>query len=303
MAVTMMRQESAPAELPAHSDRNSLLTTSLLADEHQAEALEFLAVRPVHTVFMASLIRDNGFVSPRNRGSFYAARDGGGKLDGIALIGHATLIEARSEAALMAFARVAQNCSLAHLIRGEQDKIECFWNHYAGSGRTPRLLCREMLLEQRVPPVLRQYVKGLRRATQDDLSHILTINAAMAVEESGINPLEKDPEGFRARAARRIEQGRVWVWVKQEQLIFKAEVIAETPEATYLEGVYVNPAERGKGYGQSCMAQVGRALLDRTGSICLTVNEQVRHALGFYVKAGYQLRSYYDTIYLQHGAA
>ena len=303
MTVAIMRQESAPAELPARSGQSSLLTTSLLANEQQAEALEFLAVRPVHTVFMASLIRDNGLVSPRNRGSFYAARDRDGGLDGVALIGHATLIEARSEAALRAFARLAQNCSLAHLIRGEQDKIEYFWSHYAESGRTPRLLCREMLLEQRVPPVLRQYVKGLRRATQDDLSRILTINAAMAVEESGINPMEKDPEGFRARAARRIEQGRIWVWVERDQLIFKAEVMAETPEATYLEGVYVNPAERGKGYGQNCMAQMARALLDRTGSLCLTVNEQVRHVLGFYVKTGYQLRSYYDTIYLQQQAA
>jgi len=299
----MLRQESAPTIPPAHSDKNSLLQTSLLADQHRAEALEFLAVRPVHTVFMASLIRDNGLISPRNRGSFYAARDRGGNLDGIALIGHATLIEARSEAALASFARLAQNCSLAHLIRGEQDKIEYFWSHYAEPGCAPRLLCREMLLEQRVPSVLRQYVKGLRRATQDDLSHILTINAAMAVEESGVNPMEKDPEGFRERAARRIGQGRVWVWVEKDQLIFKAEVIAETPEATYLEGVYVNPAERGKGYGLDCMTQMGRALLDRTGSICLTVNEQVRHAFGFYVKAGYQLRSYYDTIYLQHRAA
>ncbi len=300
MAVTMMKQESAPAELPAHSDKHSLLTTSLLADEHRAEALEFLAARPVHTVFMASLIRDNGLVSPRNRGSFYAARERDGNLNGIALVGHATLIEARSEAALASFARLAQNCSLAHLIRGEQDKIEYFWNYYAESSGAPRLLCREMLLEQRVPPVLRQYVKGLRRATQDDISQVMEVNAAMAFEESGINPMERDPAGFRERTARRIGQGRVWVWVEKNRLVFKADVLAETPGATYLEGVYVNPAERGKGYGLDCMTQMGRTLLDGTDSICLTVNEQVHHALGFYAKAGYQLRSYYDTIYLQH---
>lgn len=269
-----------------------------LANGHKAEVLSFLAARPIHTVFMASLIRDNGLVSPLNRGSFYARRDGDNNLEGVALIGHATLIEARNEEALAAFARLAQNCSLAHLIRGEQEKVEYFWNHYAGAGRSPRMVCRELLLEQRVPRVLRHYVKGLRRAAPADIGRVMEVNAAMAHEESGVNPLECDPQGFRLRTARRIERGRVWVWTKKDRLIFKADVVAETPQATYLEGVYVSPEERGKGYGLRCMTQLGRTLLSTSSSVCLTVNEQVRNALAFYSKAGYQPRSHYDTIYL-----
>lgn len=274
-------------------------STHVLAPGAEEEVAAFLAERPVHTVFMASLIRDNGLVSPLNRGSFYACRDRERRLEGVALIGHATLIEARSEAALAAFARLAQDCSLAHLIRGEQEKVEYFWSRYSEAGRTPRLVCRELLLEQRVPPVLRRYVKGLRRARPADIGQIIEVNAAMAFEESGVNPMERDPEGFRRRTARRIEQGRYWIWTERGRLIFKADVIAETPEASYLEGIYVNPEERGKGHGLSCMAQLGRTLLSRTGAVCLTVNEKVRSTLGFYSKAGYQMSCYYDTIYLQ----
>lgn len=270
-----------------------------LTNGNKAEVLSFLAARPVHTVFLASLIRDNGLVSPMNRGSFYACRNADNYLEGVALIGHATLIEARTEAALAAFARLAQGCSLAHLVRGEQEKVEYFWNRYSEAGATPRLVCRELLLEQSVPPVLRRYVKGLRRAAPADIGRIMEVNAAMAFEESGVNPMERDPEGFRLRTARRIELGRYWVWTKRGRLIFKADIIAETPEAAYLEGVYVAPEERGKGYGLSCMSQLGRTLLARTGAVCLTVNEQFRGALGFYSKAGYRLSSYYDTIYLQ----
>jgi hypothetical protein len=273
--------------------------THLLAAGAEAEVTAFLAERPVHTVFMASLIRDNGLQSPLNRGSFYACRGEGRRLEGVALIGHATLIEARSEAALAAFARVAQECSLAHLVRGEQEKVEYFWSRYSETGATPRLVCRELLLEQRVPPVLRRYVKGLRLATPADIGQIMEVNAAMAFEESGVNPMERDPEGFRRRTARRVELGRYWVWTERGRLIFKADVIAETPEAAYLEGIYVNPEERGRGYGLSCMSQLGRTLLARTGAVCLTVNEQVRNTLSFYSKAGYRLSSYYDTIYLQ----
>jgi uncharacterized protein len=275
------------------------LPTHLLTAGAEAEVTAFLAERPVHTVFMASLIRDNGLESPLNRGSFYACRGEGRRLEGVALIGHATLIEARSEAALAAFARVAQECSLAHLVRGEQEKVEYFWSRYSETGATPRLVCRELLLEQRVPPVLRQYVKGLRLATPADINQIMEVNAAMAFEESGVNPMERDPDGFRRRTARRVELGRYWVWTRRGRLVFKADVIAETPEAAYLEGIYVNPEERGKGYGLSCMSQLGRTLLARTGAVCLTVNEQVRNTLSFYSKAGYRLSSYYDTIYLQ----
>jgi hypothetical protein len=248
---------------------------------------------------MAGLIRDNGLVSPLNRGSFYACRDRERRLEGVALIGHATLIEARSERALAAFARVAQDCSLAHLVRGEQEKVEYFWSRYSVSGATPRLVCRELLLEQRVPPVLRRYVRGLRPAAHSDVEQIMEVNAAMALEESGVNPLERDPEGFRRRTRRRVELGRYWVWTRRGKLVFKADVIAETPEAAYLEGIYVDPQERGKGYGLSCLSQLGRTLLARTGAVCLTVNEQVRGTLSFYSKAGYRLSSRYDTIYLQ----
>jgi predicted GNAT family acetyltransferase len=121
----------------------------------------------------------------------------------------------------------------------------------------------------------------------------------MAHEESGVNPLERDPEGFRRRCARRIEMGRVWVWVEDDRLIFKADIISETPEVIYLEGVWVNPAERGKGYGLRCVSQLGRELLERTGSLSMLVNERNSKALSLYRRAGYKLRGCYDTIYLQ----
>src|SRR5215210_2859223 len=81
------------------------LSVDRLSAEPRCQLLSFLARRAVHTVYMAGLIRDNGVVSPLNRGSFYACRNAHGVLEGVALIGHATLVEARSAAALGSFAR------------------------------------------------------------------------------------------------------------------------------------------------------------------------------------------------------
>src|ERR1700741_1037314 len=106
-----------------------------LEKKDESEVLEFLAARPTHTVFMAGFIRDNGLVSHLNRGTFYGCRDSQGRLEGVALIGHFTLVEARSQAALAAFARITQDCPSAHMILGEQQKVETFWRYFAEAGR------------------------------------------------------------------------------------------------------------------------------------------------------------------------
>src|SRR2546423_708340 len=72
------------------------VTTYALGEEEREEVLAFLAERPVHTVCMAGLIRDNGLESEHNRGTFYACRSARGRLEGVALVGHATLLDART---------------------------------------------------------------------------------------------------------------------------------------------------------------------------------------------------------------
>ncbi len=274
-------------------------TVAPLNDSHVGEVLAFLAERPIDTVMMAGLIRDNGLVSLLNRGAFYACRDKAGRLEGVVLIGEITLLEARNETALAAFARLAQGYPSAYMIIGEQEKIDRFWSYYHGAGQSQRLFCRERLFELRRPVEVRESVPGLRLAALDDLELVMPVHAEMAFEESGVNPLEVDPDGFRCRCTRRIGQGRVWMWAEDERVIFKADVISETPEVIYLEGVYVNPQERGKGRGSRCFSQLSRDLLGRTKSLCLLVNEQNHEAQTLYRKSGYQFRSYYDTIFLQ----
>lgn len=295
MAVTIMRQESGTAEQQPCND-NSPATP--LRETEKSEALSFLAERPLHTVYMASLIRDNGIESPLNRGRLYSYRGSRGHIEGIALLGHATLIEARTECSLTAFARLAQQSSLPHLIRGEEERIRKFWSQYEKSGQTPSRVCRELLMEQVDAPAGKE-VAGLRQATFDDLETVVKVNSEMLRAESGSDPLKRDPEGFRNRIAQRIARGRNWIWMEDGKLLFKADIIADTPQVIYLEGIYVEPAERGKGYGSICLKQLGRTLLRRTGSICLTLNATKEKTKNFYTKAGFALRSYYDTIYLQ----
>ncbi|HKQ08017.1 MAG TPA: GNAT family N-acetyltransferase [Blastocatellia bacterium] len=277
----------------------AFLVHPLTERHNEGEVLDFLAERPVHTVVMSGLIRDNGVESPFNRGTFYACRDSEGRLAGVALIGHATFVEARTEGALRAFAELAQKERDAHLILGEQGLIHRFWGHYAPAGQTPRLFCRELLFEQRWPVEACEPVPELRRATLDDLMLVMPVHAAMAYDESGINPLDVDLAGFRMRCARRIEGGRVWVLVEDGNLVFKADIASETPECTYVEGVYVEPASRQRGHGLRCLSHLSRKLLVDSQEVCALVNEQNLAAQSLFLRAGYKLRGYYETIFLE----
>jgi len=269
-----------------------------LANYDEAEVLKFLSQRPIHTVAMMGLIHDNGIVNPLNRGVFYGCRDLNGQLEGIALVGHATLMETVSDRALAALAQIARECPNTHMIMGEKDRVADFWSHYSDAGRKQRLACREWLFELSWPVEARERVTELRRAHVAELELVMPVQAELARIESGINPLEVDPQGFRERCLRRIEQGRTWVVVENGLLVFKADVISKTPEVIYLEGVWLRDDCRNKNLGTRFMSELMRRLLENSKSVCLLVNETNEWAQRFYRKCGFHFRATYETIFL-----
>lgn len=275
------------------------VVTLCLTHEFEAEVLDFPSERPLHTVAMTGYIRDNGLVSQLNRGTFYGCRNRQGTLEGVALIGHAVLMETRTDRALQAFANLASQSATPHLIMGEKERIDEFWANYSQDGQEMRLACRELLLELRCPVQVREEVLALRVATPEDIELVIPVHAQMAFEESGVNPLEIDPEGFRERYARRISQGRTWVCVEEGKLTFKADLVSDTLDAVYLEGVWASPEKSGTGHSLRCISQLARNLLSHSKSIVLFVNEENKKAQHFYQKAGFNLRAAYDTIFLK----
>jgi hypothetical protein len=269
-----------------------------LTNNDVAEVLGFLAQRPIHTVAMMSLIHDNGIVSPFNRGTFFGCRDLNGQLEGVALVGHATLMETISDRALAALAQVARECPSTHLIMGEKERVADFWSHYSETGRRQRLACREWLFELTRATEAREPIVDLRPARMSELELVMPIQAQLAFHESGINPMQVDPQGFRERCLRRIEQGRTWVVVENDELIFKADVISKTAEVVYLEGVWLRDDCRHQHLGTRFMSELMRRLLEDTKSICLLVNETNEWAQGFYRKCGFHFRATYETIFL-----
>jgi len=293
-STALVANSAANFSLPEESE----IRVAELAPETEAEVLRFLSERPLHTVAMMSLIRDNGIVSPLNRGKFYGCRDVNGYLEGVALIGHATLLETVSSRALQALAQIASKCPDTHMIMGEQDRIDELWSYCENTGQKMRFVCTESLLEFRYPVEVHAGTPMLRRATADELELVMPVQAQMALAESGVDPMQVDPKGFRERCLCRIKQGRTWVAIENGELAFKADIISETPEVMYIEGVWVSDENRRQGFGASCMSELSRNLLKRAQSVCLLVNYKNTDAQAFYRKCGYQFRAPYLTIFL-----
>lgn len=259
-----------------------------LTENDRAEVLSFLALHPVHSVAMTSFICDNGMESELNRGTFYGYRNAAGDLEGVALIGHTTLLDTRTDDAVKAFAFVTRSIETpVHMIMSDGNSAESFWEYYKGDS-DPRIACTELLFEVAFPFPVQDCKWNVRPAALDQLNEIAEAHAAMAIMESEIDPMATDREGFLKRVARRIEQGRTFVVFENGKLIFKADVVAETENVIYLEGIYVAPEHRGLGIGSKCLSSLTLQLLKRAKTICLLSNINYIDAHLSYLKAGYK---------------
>jgi uncharacterized protein len=139
---------------------------------------------------------------------------------------------------------------------------------------------------------------GLRPATADDLDLLVPACAASHLEELGVDPLRRDPEGFRWRTRTQIEEGRSWLWEVDGVIRFKAEASAWTPSAVQLQQVWVDPPARRQGFATRAMRDLIRILLERTPVVTLFVRKDNLPAIGLYEALAMRVVLSYRSILL-----
>jgi len=295
---TNMSHEAAPAKAPFLRATASVPAFRLTWSD-EAEVLRFLAVNPVQTVVMSSYIADNGIESELNRGTFYGHRAPDGSLDGVALIGHSTLVEARSDEAMTALTFAAKTTDVpVHLIMSNGNDAQVFFDQMTDGISEPRLRCVEERFEAAFPFAVQSCEYAIENADMSQLEAVAKAQAEIAFIECGVDPMLRDREGFLKRVARRIDQNRVFSVFENGKLLFKADIIAETNETIYLEGIYVDPDLRGKGIGPRCLAALTVQLLSRVPNICLLTNVDFVNAQKSYQKAGYRRTGQCVTLFV-----
>jgi len=173
----------------------------------------------------------------------------------------------------------------ARMIIGEESAVDDLWSEAADAMPRPRDDRPGQpvyVLEDAPEPG----ETALRAATLEDLELLVPACAAAHREEIGIDPLQRDPEGFRWRTRAQIEDGRSWIWVEEGRIAFKAEASARTPSAVQLQQVWVDPALRNRGYAQRAMRDLCRLLLEDVPAVCLFVRPENAPAIRVYEAIG-----------------
>ena len=249
------------------------------------EILDFCAQDPVERVLLEDVAR-------RGLGRFAAVRENG-SVTALCHVG-ANLVPAG--AGCGSFAEHALNGD-ARMMVGPEDAVSALWE--AISERMPAP--RDDRPGQPVyaisdPPEPGE--TGLRDATSADFARLLPACAAAHEEEIGTDPLKRDPTGFRWRTRSQIDEGRSWVWLEGETILFKAEASAWTPSTVQIQQVWVDPSVRGRGYAQRGMRDLCRMLLGHVAHVCLFVRPENAPAIRVYEAIGMQqARAYRSVIF------
>jgi uncharacterized protein len=237
------------------------------------QILDYCAEDPVERVFLEDVAR-------RRLGRF-AAIEEAGRLVALCHTGANVVPSGRGCAA---FARVAVRAR-ARMLIGEQGAVTDLWE----SARRDLPAPREDRPGQPVYAITGRPEpggSGLRLARLDDLDLLVPACARAHEGELGIDPLQRDAEGFRWRTRAHIEEGRSWLWAEEGVILFKAEASAWTPQAVQLQQVWTDPEARGSGNASRGLRDLIRLLLGQVPRVCLFVRADNDAAIALYDTVG-----------------
>ena len=238
------------------------------------QILAYCATSPIERVFLEDVAR-------RGQGRFVGVEDDAGDLAALCHLGTNVV---PSGLGCESFVDDARRVAPRMLI-GEQKAVTELWD----AGRRKLGRAREDRLGQPVyvirdPPAPGQ--SGLRAARRSDLDVLVPACARAHFEELSVDPLHRDPNGFRWRTRAQIEEGRSWVWIEDGVILFKAEASAWTPAAVQLQQVWVDPPARRQGNAARGLRDLIRLLLEQVPAVCLFVRAENTAAIRLYETVG-----------------
>jgi RimJ/RimL family protein N-acetyltransferase len=247
------------------------------------QILEFCAEDPVERVFLEDVAR-------RRLGRFTAFADGS-RLGALCHVG-ANVVPSGRDCGRFAAAAARGR---ARMIIGDEESVDELWRDLAPRMPPPRD-DRPGQPVYAISDLPASGETGLRPARERDFELLLPACAAAHEEEIGVDPLARDPDGFRWRTRSQIEEGRSWIWAEGDTILFKAEASAWTPSAVQVQQVWVDPDVRGQGYGQRGMRDLCRLLLEHVPTVCLFVRPENTPAIRLYETIGMQRHGAYRSL-------
>jgi len=259
-------------------------------DDRELDVVRDLLDRdPVANVFVSSRIESAG-LDPWRLGAEVWGFVAGGQLAALCYAGANLVPVGASAEACRGFAekarRQGRRCSS---IVGPREQVALLWSLLEptwGPARDVRPYQPLMAISDR-PKIAPDPL--VRRVRPDELDILYPACVAMFTEEVGISPANGDGGSlYRARVGELIGQGRAFARIEDGRVVFKAEVGAATQEACQIQGVWVEPTLRGRGYANGGMAAVvEQAQASVAPVVSLYVNDYNTAARAAYTRVGF----------------
>ncbi len=250
----------------------------------RGQVLDFCAESPIERVFLEDVAR-------AGLGRFTGLEGTSGRLVGLCHVG-ANLVPSGEGCGAFAPAAAAGR---ARMIIGEEGAVGDLWGAAQPSLPEPREdRPHQPVFVIREPP--EPGGTGLRPATPADVERLLPACAAAHRLELGIDPLARDAEGFRWRTRAQVEEGRSWVWLEDDIVLFKAEASAWTGEAVQVAQVWVDPVARRHGNAARGLRDLCRLLLVTTPAVTLFVRTDNPAAIALYESIGMRQELSYRSV-------
>jgi len=262
------------------------------------EVTELLSRDPVADVFVASRVQAVG-LDPTRLGGEMWGHVVDGRLDALCHAGANLVPVQAGPEAVRAFAdrarRQGRRCAS---IVGEETAVSAMWETLEptwGPARDVRVH-QPLMAVDRSPSVEPDPL--VRPVRLDELDVLLPACVSMFVEEVGVSPLSADGGAlYRARVGELIRAGRAFARIEGGRVVFKAEVGAVTDAACQVQGVWVPPDLRGRGFSVPGMAAVVElALRDVAPVVSLYVNDYNEAAQATYRRVGFTDRGTFMSV-------
>lgn len=266
-------------------------TTRVLEPSDLGAALAVLESEPVANAFVTSRVQIAG-LDPWRLGGEMWGWYADGQLRSLCYSGANLVPICASPEAVRAFSdrarRAGRRCSS---IVGPAEPTAQLWRLLEPAwGPAREVRANQPLMVAESPAADVAPDPQVRRVRKDEMDILMPACVAMFTEEVGISPLAGDGGLlYQARVAELIAAGRSFARIQDGKVVFKAEIGATTSQACQIQGVWVAPEFRGRGYSETGMAAVLRhALTDVAPIVSLYVNDYNTPARKSYSRIGFR---------------
>lgn len=182
-------------------------------------------------------------------------------------------------------------------IVGIKADVETLWEKSQTSFPEPRLVRENQflfVLENELP-VLEE--SKVRKVELSDLDKYVSASVEMFTGEVGLPPL--DLVEYRLRLKSQIEAGNSYAWFASDgRVLFKVDVGSTFNGACQLQGVWLHPELRGRGYSVALLQMaINQIQNDFCQKITLYVNDFNSAAIALYERLGFKHLGNFRTIF------